>query len=55
MRDDERRAILQQLVQSFLNQRFGSSVHRARRLIENQNLGIECERPGKGEQLPLPL
>ena len=53
MRDDDRRAIFQNLFERVLDQRFGLGVHVRGRLVEHQDIGIVRQHPGKGEQLLL--
>ena len=47
VRDDQCRAIFQQFAKRFLNQPFRLGVHRAGRLVENENFRVEGERPGE--------
>ena len=44
-----------QLVERFLNQRFGLGIHRAGRFVENENLRIESQRPRERQELALAL
>ena len=51
--DDDRSAIAQKPVQSFLNQRFGGGIDARRGFIENENLRIGQDRSGDADQLAL--
>jgi hypothetical protein len=53
VRNDQGGAVSQELLQRVLNQHLSLRVHGTGRFIEDQNLGIEGKRPGKGQQLSL--
>ena len=53
MRDNQRSAVFQKLLESVLNQHLGFRIYGTGRFIENENLRIEGQRPSKREQLPI--
>ncbi len=53
--DDQSRAPFEKLLESILDQHLGLRIDGARRLVENQNLGIEGERSRERKELSLSL
>ncbi len=53
MGDGDRRAALDQVVQRELNLALGLGVDGAGGLVEDQNLGVDEQRPGNRNPLPL--
>ena len=53
VRDDDRSAALEQLLQRLLDEAFGLGVDAARGLVEDQDVGVGGQRPREREQLLL--
>ena len=53
MRDDDGRAVADELFQHFVDQLLAFQIDLARRLVQNQQAGIPQDRPGQGDPLPL--
>ena len=47
VRDDQCRAVFEQLIQRFLNQRFGVRVDRTGGFVEDENFRVEGQRASK--------
>ena len=53
VRDDHRSAALDHAAERIAHPHLGLGVHAGSGLVENQDLGIMRQRPGKGDQLLL--